>query len=316
MCEKWKAKVRKHTADKESESGAVGAAEHTGKSVIVAAEDFGTQARPEIEGAQSFPAQLLDAVLRGANFEVAEEGEAQIDLELPERASAFFEDLGSVVKDLKKEFVEVQDRAETAGSAGKENNKRLAQFEMKERAKSKVRKHMVEGPDGAIITQVVPRLSRSDWVDQAWEQYDGICSDEDRNTHKEYVTWILSLDERFAWVDVYDFDTEVREHAREGNLTSLKPSELLYRLDMKAFKEKEAPFVGGRGADAWNRWPKNPRTDSRKGGKHGKDRKGQRVKYCDFFSAEGKQCTRRVCNFAHACSKCDGKHAAHECPQS
>ena len=82
---------------------------------------------------------------------------------------------------------------------------------------------------------------------------------------------------------------------------------------MKAFKEKDTPFVGGRGAEPWNRWPKDKRPDGGKGGKHGKGGKGQRVKYCDFYNAEGKQCTRRVCNFAHACSKCDGKHPAHEC---
>eukprot|EP00854_Cymbomonas_tetramitiformis_P024266 gene24266-29472_t len=138
-------------------------------------------------GTQSFAVQLLDAVLQGANFEIAEEGETQADFELPERASAFLEDLGSVVKDLKKEFVEgptetfmLQFKTALEGSAGKENNKRLAQFEMKERAKSK-----------------------------AWEQYDGIGGDDDRSTYKEYVTWILSLDERYAWVDVYDFDTEL-----------------------------------------------------------------------------------------------------------
>ena len=291
-------------------------------------------------GTHSFSSQLLDAVLRGVNFEVADEGEAQMALELPDQASAFLEDLGSVAKDLKKEFSESpvqivppgmgipegpkassselatqfmqQFKAALEGSAGKENNKRLAQFEMKERAKSKVRKQMVEGPDGTIITQVVPRLTRSDWLDQAWEQYDGIGSDEDKGTYKEYVTWILSLDERYAWGDVYDFDTEVREHMKEGKLTSWKPSELLYRLDMKAFKEKDTPFVGGRGAEPWNRWPKDKRPDG-KGGKHGKGGKGQRVKYCDFYNAEGKQCTRRVCNFAHACSKCDGKNPAHEC---
>eukprot|EP00854_Cymbomonas_tetramitiformis_P033338 gene33338-42727_t len=124
-------------------------------------------------GTQSFSSQLLDAVLRGANFEVAVDGETQADLELLERASAFLEDLGSVVKDLKKEFVEgpAETFIKTAleGSAGKENNKRLAQFEMKERAKSK-----------------------------AWEQYDGIGGDDDRSTYTEYLTWILSLDERYA----------------------------------------------------------------------------------------------------------------------
>ncbi|KAK3285555.1 hypothetical protein CYMTET_6850 [Cymbomonas tetramitiformis] len=123
-------------------------------------------------GAQSFAVQLLDAVLRGANFEIAEEGETQADLELPEWASAFLEDLGSVVKDLKKEFSEgptetvppgmgipegskassselaaqfmLQFKTALEGSAGKENNKRLAQFEMKERAKSKVENYVRE----------------------------------------------------------------------------------------------------------------------------------------------------------------------------
>ncbi|KAK3284028.1 hypothetical protein CYMTET_8309 [Cymbomonas tetramitiformis] len=165
-------------------------------------------------GMQSFSSQLLDAVLRGANFEVADDGEAQMALELPDQASAFLEDLGSVAKDLKKEFLESpvqivppgmgipegpkassselatqfmqQFKAALEGSAGKEN-KRLAQFEMKERAKSKVRKQMVEGPDGTIITQVVPRLTRSDWLDQAWEQYDGIGSDEDNEGHIQRV---------------------------------------------------------------------------------------------------------------------------------
>eukprot|EP00854_Cymbomonas_tetramitiformis_P031790 gene31790-40087_t len=49
---------------------------------------------------------------------------------------------------------------------------------------------------------------------------------------------------------------------REGKLTSWKPSELLYRLDMKAFKEKDAPFVGGRGAEPWNRWPNDKKPDT------------------------------------------------------
>ncbi|KAK3289329.1 hypothetical protein CYMTET_3228 [Cymbomonas tetramitiformis] len=104
---------------------------------------------------------------------------------------------------------------------------------------------------------------------------------------------------------------------KEGKLTSWKPSKLLYRLDMKAFKEKDAPFVGGRGVEPWNRWPKGQKSDAGKGGKSGKGGKGQRVKSCDFYNAEGKRCTRRVCNFAHACSKkCDGKHPAHECAQA
>ncbi|KAK3276826.1 hypothetical protein CYMTET_15138 [Cymbomonas tetramitiformis] len=45
-------------------------------------------------------------------------------------------------------------------------------------------------------------------------------------------------------MDIYDSDTEVRELMKEGELTSWRPSELLYRLDMKASKEKSfAPTV-------------------------------------------------------------------------
>ncbi|KAK3250375.1 hypothetical protein CYMTET_40233 [Cymbomonas tetramitiformis] len=141
----------------------------------------------------------------------------------------------------------------------------------------------------------VPRLSKDQFLEQNFEMVEKISDLKERALFRKYISWILTLTEKFSWVDVYDFDAQVRNDFALGRVTTWDPVPFAFR-----FQYSFADSLG----EAQKR-----RTDDRGGKKSNprdsKTRDKKRDGVCDSFQT-ARGCKKgKDCGFVHACPPLD-----------
>ncbi|KAK3262253.1 hypothetical protein CYMTET_28883 [Cymbomonas tetramitiformis] len=182
----------------------------------------------------------------------------------------------------------------------------VSDFALRERPNAKLRRKVVaDSLTGEMKTVTVPRLSKDQFLEQNFEMMEKIENEKERALFRKFVSWILTLTEKYSWADVYDFDAQVRDDFEQGRVTSWDPVPLAF--------EFQYTFTETLG-DAQKRL-----TDDRGGGKGcGRDPKAPHKRkdgVCDFFqSARG--CKKgKDGGFVHACRKCKAAdHGESACP--
>ncbi|KAK3238205.1 hypothetical protein CYMTET_51769 [Cymbomonas tetramitiformis] len=97
-------------------------------------------------------------------------------------------------------------------------------FALRERPSAKLRRKVVADPlTGEMKTVTVPRLSKDQFLEQNFEMMEKIEDEKEGALFRKYVSWILTLTEKYSWADVYDFDAQVRDDFEQGRVTSWDP---------------------------------------------------------------------------------------------
>ncbi|KAK3256964.1 hypothetical protein CYMTET_33923 [Cymbomonas tetramitiformis] len=194
-----------------------------------------------------------------------------------------------------------------APATGKGDSSFLA---LREAPCAKLRKQIVADPvSGEMRSVSVPRLTKAQFLAQNMKMVEKIEPESEREHFLNYVSWIVSLDNRYAWSDLYDFDTQVRADMIEGRIASWDPIQLGFRFQYQ-FLETLGE-AGKRLLDDKSSRGKGVRDTRDKGGKGKADRKDA---VCDFFQL-ARGCKKgKDCGFIHACRKCkSAAHGASEC---
>ncbi|KAK3238586.1 hypothetical protein CYMTET_51414 [Cymbomonas tetramitiformis] len=151
--------------------------------------------------------------------------------------------------------------------------------------RTKLRKKVADPVTGEMKSVAVPRLSKDQFLEQNFEMVEKIPDVKERALFRRYISWILTLTEKYSWADVYDFDAQVRDDFAQGRVTTWDPVPLASR-----FQYSFAESLG----EVQKRL-----TDDRGGKKsHTRDSKARDKKrdgLCDFFQSargckKGKDC--------------------------
>ncbi|KAK3280564.1 hypothetical protein CYMTET_11609 [Cymbomonas tetramitiformis] len=115
-----------------------------------------------------------------------------------------------------------------APATGKGESSFLA---LREAPCAKLRKQIVADPvSGEMRSVSVPRLTKAQFLAQNMQMVEKIEPESEREHFLNYVSWIVSLDNRYAWADLYDFDTQVRDDMIAGRIASWDPIQLGFRF--------------------------------------------------------------------------------------
>ena len=76
----------------------------------------------------------------------------------------------------------------------------------------------------------VPRLPKDQFLALNMKMVEKFDDEKERDHFLDYISWIVSLDSRYAWADLYDFDTQVPEDWIAGRLKSWDPIQLGFRF--------------------------------------------------------------------------------------
>jgi len=194
-----------------------------------------------------------------------------------------------------------------APAAGKGNS---SEFALREPPCAKMRKQIVADPvSGEMKSVSVPRLPKAQFLAQNMKMVEKFSDEKEREHFLNYISWIVSLDSRYAWSDLYDFDTQVREDWIAGRLKSWDPIQLGFRFQysfLETLGESGRRLLDDKGA----RGGKGGRDDRDKGrDNRDKGGKGKKDLVCDFFQL-ARGCKKgKDCGFIHSCRNC--KSAAH-----
>ncbi|KAK3270221.1 hypothetical protein CYMTET_21368 [Cymbomonas tetramitiformis] len=84
--------------------------------------------------------------------------------------------------------------------------------------------------DAFLPDAEVPRLTKAQFLAQNMKMVEKIEPESEREHFLNYVSWIVSLDNRYAWSDLYDFDTQVQDDMIAGRIVSWDPIQLGFRF--------------------------------------------------------------------------------------
>ena len=171
-----------------------------------------------------------------------------------------------------------------------------SEFALRERACAKLRRKIVADPlTGEMRTFAVPRLSKDQFLEQNFEMMEKIECDNERAQFRKYVSWIMTLTEKFSWADVYDFDAQVRDDFEQGRVKSWDPIPLAFK-----FQYSFTETLG----DAGKKLTDEPGKGK---GRHPKAPPKKKDGVCDFFQT-ARGCKKgAACGFIHSCRKCQGQ---------
>ncbi|KAK3255034.1 hypothetical protein CYMTET_35769 [Cymbomonas tetramitiformis] len=182
-------------------------------------------------------------------------------------------------------------------------------FALRERPSAKLRRKVVADPvTGEMKSVAVPRLSKDQFLEQNFEMMEKITDEKERALFRKYVSWILTLAERYAWADVYDFDAQVRDDFEQGKVTSWDPVPLAFKFQ---YTYTETLGDAQRRLTDDNRGNGNRGNNPKAPGKRNDGKDG----LCDFFQL-AKGCKKgKDCKFVHSCRKCKGADHASLIPE-
>eukprot|EP00854_Cymbomonas_tetramitiformis_P013700 gene13700-biopygen14088 len=76
---------------------------------------------------------------------------------------------------------------------------------------------------GEMKSVAPPRLTKDQFVEQNMEILENLDSEKKCAQFSKYISWIVSLTNRYSWVDVYDFDAQVRADYEDKRIVSWDP---------------------------------------------------------------------------------------------
>ncbi|KAK3238871.1 hypothetical protein CYMTET_51165 [Cymbomonas tetramitiformis] len=180
-----------------------------------------------------------------------------------------------------------------APATGKGESSFLA---LREAPCAKLRKQIIADPvSGEMKSVSVPRLTKAQFLAQNMKMVEKIEPESEREHFFNYVSWIVSLDNRYAWADLYDFDTQVRDDMIAGRIESWDPIQLGFRFQysfLETLGEASRRLLDDKGSRG--KGTRDTRDNGWKGGKgeaaRGKARKPERTwtaKFLALFTAVG-----------------------------
>ncbi|KAK3235851.1 hypothetical protein CYMTET_53972 [Cymbomonas tetramitiformis] len=178
-------------------------------------------------------------------------------------------------------------------ATGKGENSFLA---LREMPCAKLRKQIIADPvSGEMKSVAVPRLPKDQFLAQNMKMVEKIEPEYEREHFLNYISWIVSLDNRYAWADLYDFDTQVRDDMIAGRVKSWDPIQLGFRFQysfLETLGEASRRLLDDKGSRG--KGVRDNRDKGAKGGKgetaRGKARKPERTwtaKFLAVFTAVG-----------------------------
>ncbi|KAK3258293.1 hypothetical protein CYMTET_32656 [Cymbomonas tetramitiformis] len=96
---------------------------------------------------------------------------------------------------------------------------------------AKLRKQIVADPvPGEMKSVAVPQLPKDQFRAQNMKMVECFEDETERKHFLNYISWFVSLDNRYAWADLHEFDTQVRDDFIAGRLKSWDPIQLGFRF--------------------------------------------------------------------------------------